>query len=98
MMILQDSFLLQDPKILDSSSQSQDIIHYLEVLIEKMDSLNNLALTYKSHQKNFKVFNKDHELIAFTGLYNITRLLGNFLSCKLAQGFLFSVLEMHIFL
>ncbi|XP_058967936.2 dynein axonemal heavy chain 6 [Pocillopora verrucosa] len=45
----------QDPKILDSSSQSQDIIHYLEVLIEKMDSLNNLALTYKSHQKNFKV-------------------------------------------
>ena len=84
MIILQDLFLLQDPKILDSSSQSQDIIHYLEVLIEKMDSLNNLALTYKSHQKNFKVFNKDHELIAFTDLYNITRLLGNFLSCKLA--------------
>lgn len=77
-------FLLQDPKILDSSSQSQDIIHYLEVLIEKMDSLNNLALTYKSHQKNFKVFNKDHELIAFSGLYNITRLLGTFLSFKLA--------------
>ena len=51
--------MLQDPKILDSSSQSDDIIQYLGALIEKMDSLNNLAFTYKSYQKNFKVFNRN---------------------------------------
>ncbi|XP_015770017.1 PREDICTED: dynein heavy chain 6, axonemal-like [Acropora digitifera] len=45
----------QDPKILDSSSQSKVIIQYLSGLLEKMETLNNLALTYKTHQKNFKV-------------------------------------------
>ena len=48
-------FTLQDPKILDSSSQSDDIIQYLGALLEKMESLNNLAFTFKSYQKNFKV-------------------------------------------
>jgi len=48
-------FILQDPKILDSSSQSDDIIQYLGALLEKMENLNNLASTFKSHQKNFKV-------------------------------------------
>ena len=45
----------QDPKILDSSSQSEDIIQYLGVLQEKMDELQQTAFTYKSYQKNFKV-------------------------------------------
>ena len=48
-------FSFQDPKILDSSSNSEDIIQYLDGLLQKMETLNDLAATYKSYQKNFKV-------------------------------------------
>lgn len=46
---------LQKPMILDPTSEEEKVLNYLEILIKKLDELQEKAFQYKSHQKKFKV-------------------------------------------
>ena len=46
---------VQNPIILDPSSESEKVVGFLGELQEKMDELQKRAFMYKSYQKNFKV-------------------------------------------
>ena len=55
-------YMLQDPMILDPTSERSDVKNKLERMLSKMDELQKLAFTFKSYQKNFKACHKSHRL------------------------------------
>ena len=49
------SLLFQNPMILDSSADKENVLRILSKLQARMEELQQRAFLYKSYQKNFKV-------------------------------------------